>query len=177
MVCFLLGKARRRALMTAFTFDLLVICDALAECAQRGIVTTLVVDGRESATGRTAAQAERLECLRARGVEVYHQSGLERNGLQHSKLLLVDNVLVTGSANWTGNSRNCHELDVLIELSESGVAKVEEKLGYIRKGARLLTAEASRHILDSKAEAKAKLEAQARATSPTAPRSSSQAPG
>ena len=137
----LLKKAKERAIMTAFTLDLLVVCHALVEAAQRGVQAQLFVDKGHSLKGSTSAQMDRLEMLRRGGVEVYLAKGVTSGGIQHSKTLLVDGYYLCGSTNWTNSSRSNHESSMLIELSDEGKKAVMQKLGYMMQDAELLTQE------------------------------------
>jgi len=141
MGIFLLGKAKVRAILTAFTFDLLTVSIALKEAAHRDVQVQLYVDKGHSLKGTTAAQMDRLEDLRKNGVEVYLVQGIAAGGIQHSKSLFVDGFYMCGSTNWTSSSRSNHEISVLMELSEEGETAVMQKLGYIMQGAELLTSE------------------------------------
>ena len=71
-------------------------------------------------------------CIRDRGVSVHLCSASGTAGIQHSKTLLVDDVLyMAGSANWTEASRSNHEVSALVELtaeSRAVVARVHQKL-------------------------------------------------
>ena len=137
----LLKKAKGRVIMTAFTLDLLIVCHALVETAQRGVQAQLFVDKGHSLKGSTTAQMDRLEMLRRGGVEVYLAKGVTAGGIQHSKALLVDGYYMCGSTNWTNSSRSNHESSVLIELSDEGKKAVMQKLGYMMQEAELLTQE------------------------------------
>ena len=137
----LLNKAKERVIMTAFTLDLLIVCHALVETAQRGVQAQLFVDKGHSLKGSTNAQMDRLEMLRRGGVEVYLAKGVTAGGIQHSKALLVDGYYMCGSTNWTNSSRSNHESSVLIELSDEGKKAVMHKLGYMMQEAELLTQE------------------------------------
>jgi len=141
MGIFLLGKAKVRAILTAFTFDLLTVNFALKEAAHRDVQVQLYVDKGHSLKGTTAAQMDRLDDLRKNGVEVYLVQGIAAGGIQHSKSLFVDGFYMCGSTNWTTSSRSNHEVSVLMELSEEGETAVMQKLGYIMQGAELLTSE------------------------------------
>jgi len=140
----LLNKAKERAILTAFTLDLLVVCNALVEAAQRGVQAQLFVDKGHSLKGSTSAQMERLEMLRRGGVEVYLAKGVTAGGIQHSKTLLVDGYYLCDSTNWTSSSRSNHESSMLIELSDEGKKAVMSKLGYVMQGAELLTQETAK---------------------------------
>ena len=141
MAAFLMSKAVRYVTMTAFTFDLLAIANALIEAAQRGIHVQVFVDQGHSMKGTTAEQMNRLESLRSKGVEVYLSRGVSSGGIQHSKTLFVDNYFLSGSCNWTHSSRSNHELNTLMELSEEGVQAVMQKLLYMKEVSVLLTVE------------------------------------
>ncbi len=148
MAVYLLGKAKERAILTAFTFDLLVVCNALVEAAQRGIQVQLYVDRNHSLKGCTSAQMDRLELLRRGGVEVYLAQGVTAGGIQHSKTLLVDGYYLCGSTNWTSSSRSNHESSMLIELTDEGKKAVMSKLGYIMQSAELLSSDTAKRSQD-----------------------------
>jgi phosphatidylserine/phosphatidylglycerophosphate/cardiolipin synthase-like enzyme len=135
----LLNKAKDRATLTAFTLDLLIVCNAMVEAAQRGVQSQLFVDRGHSLKGSTSAQMDRLEMLRRGGVEVYLAKGVTAGGIQHSKTLLVDDYYLCGSTNWTSSSRSNHESSMLIELSDEGKKAVMSKLGYVMQSAELLS--------------------------------------
>ena len=139
MAVYLLSKAVAHATLSAFTFDLLMVTEALNEAAARGVAVKLLVDGKHSLGGTTAMQMDRLDLLRDHGVEVYLTQGVSSTGIQHSKSLLVDRYFMIGSTNWTNSSRNNHELSVLIELADEGAIAVETRLQYMKQGGKLLT--------------------------------------
>jgi phosphatidylserine/phosphatidylglycerophosphate/cardiolipin synthase-like enzyme len=135
----LLSKAKERVILTAFTLDLLIVCNAMIEAAQRGVQAQLFVDRSHSLKGSTSAQMDRLELLRRGGVEVYLAKGVTAGGIQHSKTLLVDGYYLCGSTNWTSSSRSNHESSMLIELSDEGKKAVMSKLGYVMQSAEMLS--------------------------------------
>jgi len=144
MAAFLLGRVKERAILTAFTLDLLVLCSALSAAAQlSGVRVQVYVDKSHSLKGSTSAQMDRLQLLRRSGVEVYLAHGVSSGGIQHSKSLLVDSHYICGSTNWTTSSRSNHESTLLVELTGEGKAAVMTKLGYIMQTAELLTIEAA----------------------------------
>ena len=53
-------------------------------------------------------------------------------GQQHSKSLLIGSTLLLGSANWTCNSRNNHELVLAVELDDQGLARYNQLVGEMR---------------------------------------------
>ena len=139
MAVFLMSKALHFIMLTAFTFDLLVIVTALIEAAQRGVHVQVFVDQGHSMKGTTAEQMNRLENLRSHGVEVFLSRGVSSGGIQHSKTLLVDGYFLAGSTNWTHSSRSNHEVSTLVELSEEGSQAVMQKLLYMKEVSTPLT--------------------------------------
>ena len=108
--------------------------------------------------GTTADQMNRLESLRAQGVEVRLARGVSSGGIQHSKTLFVDDTFfLSGSTNWTYSSRSNHEVNTLVELSAGGSVAVAQKLKYLREVSVLLTMEevrASQVLRDGRSRAK-----------------------
>ena len=141
MAVYLMSKALRLIMMTAYTFDLLMISAALIEAAQQGVHVQVFVDQGHSMKGTTAEQMNRLEYLRSHGVEVFLSRGVSSGGIQHSKTLFVDGYFMAGSTNWTHSSRSNHEISTLLELSEEGSQAVMQKLQYMKEVSTLLTVE------------------------------------
>jgi len=141
MAVFLLQKAHERVDLTAFTFDLIVLCNALSEAVSRGVIVSVYFDRRHSYNGTTEAQMKRLSELRMKGIEVFLTDGAVSSGIQHSKCLLADDHFIVGSTNWTSNARSNHEVSILIELNSAGKAAVDRKLSFIKKKSQLLTQE------------------------------------
>ena len=139
MALFLLQNAKHRADLTAFSVDLLVLCNALAEATSRGVIVSVYVDRRHSYNGTTEAQMQRLSELRSKGIEVFLTDGAVSSGIQHSKCLLADDYFIVGSTNWTSNARSNHEVSVLLELNLTGKEAVNRKLSFIKKKSQLLT--------------------------------------
>ena len=105
MAVFLMSKAIDFIMLSAFTFDLLVIVTALIEAAQRGVHVQVFVDQGHSMKGTTAEQMNRLENLRSHGVEVFLSQGVSSGGIQQSKTLFC-RCLFFGRV---------HKLDTLFE--------------------------------------------------------------
>jgi hypothetical protein len=141
MAVFMLGKAEGYAALTCFTFDLLMVKEALCACAQRDVTTEVYADKGHSLKGTTALQMIRLDEMRRAGVEVFLTDGPESSGIQHSKTLLVDGLRIVGSFNWSNSSRSNHEEGALIMLTAEGRRAAKERLTYLRKSSTLLTAE------------------------------------
>ena len=139
MAVYLLLKAKDQAILTAYTFDLLILRAALQEAAKRGVRVQVFVDHSHSMSGSTATQMDRLQDLRQQGVEVFLSTGVGGGGIQHSKTLLVDGLYIVGSTNWTNSSRSNHEVSILLELSAEGNSAVRQKLEYIKLNSTALT--------------------------------------
>ena len=142
MAVYLITGAVRRIIMTVYTFDLLVICDALKDAARRGVEVELIADHGHTLTGATMAMVERLEGLRAAGIQVSLTKGVTGNsGIQHSKTLLCDEHVIVGSCNWTTSSRSNQEMSVLISLNDAGISSWQERLNYLKRHSRPMTDE------------------------------------
>jgi cardiolipin synthase A/B len=91
----LIRNASRSVKIALFTFTHPALCEELIAAKRRGIAVTLVVDSHSG----LGASAKAVEQLRMGGVPVFLSQGLQ---LLHHKFLLVDDqMLVCGSANWT----------------------------------------------------------------------------
>jgi hypothetical protein len=141
----LIGSAVNSIVLTAFTFDLLSIAEAIVDAARRGVQCRVYVDGSHTMSGKTAFQPERVKQMRVAGVEVFVSKGIpcapeyraadrspvSGNGILHAKLLLADNQLIHGSANWTTSSTCNIELSTLTELNPNGVLAFEKWLHHL----------------------------------------------
>ena len=156
MACFLLDNAKNKAVLTAFTFDYLPMCEALTRAAARKVDVSIFVDRNHTMGGTTNHMVDRLDQLRQQGVNVYLCKGpASQSGIQHSKSLYVDTeqwshgYFLVGSTNWTTSSRSNFELNVLLVLTEESYYAVQRQLSYIENASSKLTAanvETSREI-------------------------------
>ena len=95
MACFLLDNAKNKAVLTAFTFDYLPMCEALTRAAARKVDVSIFVDRNHTMGGTTNHMIDRLDQLRQQGVNVYLCKGpASQSGIQHSKSLYVDLSLI-----------------------------------------------------------------------------------
>jgi phosphatidylserine/phosphatidylglycerophosphate/cardiolipin synthase-like enzyme len=134
MGVYLINKATFRIMLTAFTFDLLMITEPLKEAAARGVDVTVIGDWNHTLTGSTAAMVSRFAALRDAGVCVLLTRGVSgTTGIQHSKTLLCDEHIIVGSCNWTNSSRLNQEMSVLLSLNTEGMASYEERVQYLRR--------------------------------------------
>jgi len=129
MAAYLIGKATDSITLTAYTFDLMILADELAAAQGRGIDVTVIVDRNHMLTGATNYMVERLSGLKSAGVPVWLSRGISGStGIQHSKTLRADDLLIMGSTNWTNASRLNQEMSVLIKLNEDGLTAYEERV-------------------------------------------------
>ena len=128
MATFLVGRARHRVILTAFTYDLLVVTQALKQAASRGVLVSVVVDQQHVLNGVTTDMIDQLDELKVADVDVYVTRGLNSSGIQHSKTLPADS-----------SSRTNHEVSVLLALSTEGLAAYDKKFAYMMESGRLLS--------------------------------------
>jgi len=133
MAVYLAGKAADSLVLTVFTYDLLMITDALVEAKERGVEVTVIVDRNHTLTGATNFMVDRLSCLEEAGIAVWLSRGISGTvGIQHSETLRADDFLIMGSANWTNSSRLNQEMSLLVHLNEDGLTAYEEKIKAVR---------------------------------------------
>ena len=122
MGCYLLEKATDTAVLTAYTFDLPMITEALVKAASRGVGVLVIGDKDYFLAGVTATQPQRFDELRRGGVHLMLTEGWTgQSGIQHSKTLLTDGYYyLVGSTNWTNSSRKNTEVSQLVRLSRKG---------------------------------------------------------
>ncbi len=70
MAVYLITKAVKNIIMTVYTYDLLVIGDALKTAAGRGVKVEVIADYGHTLTGTTVAMVERMKGLLESGVHV-----------------------------------------------------------------------------------------------------------
>ena len=119
--------------MTAFTFGEEDPGGALVVAfgrAARFVSVKILADERETLKGTTKRQALCLWSLVKLGVKV--ELVRKSKGQQHSKSLLVGSTLLLGSANWTSNSRNNHEMVLAVELDDRGRSRYYQLCGEMR---------------------------------------------
>lgn len=105
----LINQAKKTIDIAAFTLTHPLICDALIAAKNRGVKLTITLDGY-SAKG---ASKNALEQLKSQDVAVCASQGMH---LLHHKLCVLDQeILITGSANWTKAAFSKNE-DLLLIL-------------------------------------------------------------
>ena len=128
MAMYLMERAKFRVLLTAYTYNTSDISEQLIKAAIRGVRVQITVDMGNTLQGAPKAQATRLGDLRRAGVDVRLTSGLTgKSGIQHSKTLLADQMMIVGSSNWTSSSKLNHEMSALVHLNPAGVEQYENR--------------------------------------------------
>lgn len=88
-------KANRTLRVAIFTFTHPTLADELVMAQKRGIAVTVVID-MHSGLG---ASAKTVAALRSAGIKVLFSQGVQL--LHHKFVLIDDQTLIAGSANWT----------------------------------------------------------------------------
>jgi phosphatidylserine/phosphatidylglycerophosphate/cardiolipin synthase-like enzyme len=122
---YLIESAVGLLLMTAYTFDLDSHVTALIAACARGVQTSVQVDRAHTFAGVTKQMLHQMQRLSDAGVRVVLING-QYGGIQHSKVLRSDSLVIVGSTNWTGASAKNSECSCLIELDPAGVVAFEE---------------------------------------------------
>ena len=93
----------------------------------------LMADRQHTTNGQTRAMLSRFTDLAEAGVTVMLARG-DSGGIQHSKTVQSDDLVIIGSSNWTTSSAKNTELSTLIQLGQSGNQAFEvwktEALGF-----------------------------------------------
>lgn len=157
MACFLSSRAKPGSLLVvlAYTFDLLELAEALIDASRRGAGVQVIADYRTTLGGNTRDQVQRLRALRSAGIAVLLASGIEiqpeyaavnrsvrtGQGIQHSKVLRMDEYLIVGSANWTTSSKCNVETCALVQLEAEGRKEFDRRVELILRRSTPLTPE------------------------------------
>ena len=129
----LLSAPQEHVTMTAFTFgeeDSGGTLNVALGRAANFVSVKILADERETLKGTTKRQALCLWSLVKLGVKV--ELVRKSKGQQHSKTLLIGSTLMLGSANWTSNSRNNHEMVLAVELDDRGRSRYYQLCGEMR---------------------------------------------
>ena len=124
----LINQAKKTIDIASFTLTHPLICDALISAKSRNVSLNIVLDGY-SAKG---ASKKALDGLKAQGLAVCTSLGAH---LLHHKLCVIDQeILITGSANWTkaAFSKNA-DLLLILHLKDPKLKKFLKKLCKIIK--------------------------------------------
>ena len=156
LALFMIGNSMSEIILTAFTFDLADLVDALNAACQRGVRVKVLVDKSHALSGTTQNMPNRLAALMDGGVEVRLCRGCSNGtGIQHSKTLMIDMFLFVGSANWTNASQSNQEVSILFAMNADGMDAHARRLEQIR--------EASEPFSDAQVKAACEVRAQRKA--------------
>ncbi|VHO03652.1 Phospholipase D precursor [Candidatus Rhabdochlamydia sp. T3358] len=124
----LINQAKKTIDVAAFTLTHPLICDALISAKNRDVKLTIVLDGY-SAKG---ASKKALDQLKSQGLAVCASQGAH---LLHHKLCVIDQeILITGSANWTKAAFNKNaDLLLILHLKDPKLKKFLKNLCKIIK--------------------------------------------
>ena len=132
LALFMIGRSLSDIILTAFTFDLADMVDALNAACQRGVKVKVLVDRSHALSGTTQNMPNRLAALMDGGVEVRLCRGCSNGtGIQHSKTLMIDMFLIVGSANWTNASQSNQEVSILFAMNADGMEAHARRLEQI----------------------------------------------
>ena len=153
--CFLMNHATEgwTVFMTAFTYDLNEVSEALINAKTRGAKVTLIVDEHSAKEGHTRFMKDQLARVIDGNVEVLFQRGgnlkeeyrkvgrgVNVKGHVHATFCAVfgptEKYLIVGSTNWTTSSKGNYEMNVLLELSEGGLLEMRGLMRFFRENAK-----------------------------------------
>lgn len=107
--------AKERIYILIYSFTLDELADALIKAKDRGIEVKIIMD-KTQAEGSSSVD----ERLREAGINVKIQGG-SKGGYMHIKMMVVDDMLMTGSYNWSGNATNKNDENFLVITNEKEV--------------------------------------------------------
>jgi len=105
----LLASARNRVLICVFTISDNAISDEIYNCLRRGVTVKLISDN-----DKAFDQGSDLFHLQSKGVEVRFDRG---SAHMHNKFAIVDDVLLTGSYNWTRSAADRNYENIVVSNS------------------------------------------------------------
>ena len=156
LALFMIGKSTSEITLTAFTFDLADMVDALNAACQRGVRVKVLVDRSHALSGTTQNMPNRLAALMDGGVEVRLCRGCSNGtGIQHSKTLMIDMFLFVGSANWTNASQSNQEVSILFAMNAAGMDAHARRLEQIREASEPFSDAQMKAACDVRAQRKA----------------------
>ena len=149
----LVQEAKDNVLLLGYTYDLPEFQEALIGAANRRVAVKVGLDHRTTLSSRPRDQQQFAQQLQANRIAVillkggplapeYKKVGrtVVGTGIQHAKTVLVDNMLVVGSCNWTVSSKANSEIAVLIRMNPSGERSMREVMEYRLAGGERLEA-------------------------------------
>ena len=147
----LVGSAKEIIYLLGFTFDLPDLRDALISAATRHVPVKVALDSRTTRSSVPRDQQQFAQQLAANHISVtliqgallrpeYERYGrkVSGRGIQHAKVVLADDTVIVGSANWTVSSKGNNELGLLVRMSPVGRKLITEVIeAQLQAGERL----------------------------------------
>lgn len=119
-----LAHAQTRIAVATFELTSKALCEALVAAHKRGVKVTVVFDGQRWKKN----QHSKISTLQSAGAATLHS--YERSALMHHKLAVIDDVVWTGSMNWTRSGMQRNQENVIrihdVQLAEKCVAHLKE---------------------------------------------------
>ena len=162
----MIDKASHEVVLTAYTFDVAALVEALGNAASRGVQVKVYVDRNHSLMGTTMNMPARLSELTATRVEVRLCRGAKgSSGIQHSKTLQCDQILIIGSTDWTNSSQSNQEISVAYAMNAEGLRAHTKRIEEMRESSEVFSEAEAREAIENRAEKRAAGNASARAKS------------
>ena len=153
----LVRHAKDAVLLLGYTYDLPELQEALIDAARRRVMVRVGLDRRTTLSTRHRDQQQFAQQLQANRIPVILMKGwplapeykkvgrtVTGTGIQHAKTVLVDNMLVIGSVNWTVSSKANSELAALVRMHPLGERAVREAIEHRLAGGERLEAALTR---------------------------------
>ena len=149
----MIDKASHEVVLTAYTFDVAAVVEALSKAASRGVQVKVYVDRDHALRGTTMNMPARLSELVDAGVEVRLCRGAKGgSGIQHSKTLQCDQILIIGSTNWTNSSQSNQEVSVAYCMNAEGLRAHTKRIEEMRESSEVFSEAAAREAIENRAE-------------------------
>ena len=151
----LISRAVHDVVLTAPTFDLTALAEALKDGAARGVRVMVYADRGHTLTGATQAMPARLGELIENGINVRLCRGDSGgSGIQHSKTLQCDQMIIIGSANWTNSSQSNQEISVLQALNLAGLRVHAKRIEEMHEVSEAFSEAETRETIETRAQRK-----------------------
>jgi phosphatidylserine/phosphatidylglycerophosphate/cardiolipin synthase-like enzyme len=148
----MIDKATHEVVLTAFTFDVVALVETLSNAASRGAQVKVYVDRDHALRGTTLNMPARLSELVDAGVEVRLCRGAKgSSGIQHSKTLQCDQILIIGSTNWTNSSQNNQEISVAYAMNAEGLRAHTKRIEEMRESSEVFSEVEARAAIENRA--------------------------
>ena len=149
----MINQASHEVVLTAYTFDVAAVVEALGNAASRGVQVKVYVDRDHALRGTTMNMPARLSELVDAGVEVRLCRGAKGgSGIQHSKILQCDQILIIGSTNWTNSFQSNQEVSVAYAMNAEGLRAHTKRIEEMRESSEAFSEIEARVAIENRAE-------------------------